>query len=73
MDVTERAQPVGDLSAWDWRAELRRQDRRIPWLARQTHRSEGAVYGYATGRFAAPRAWLEDVARVLNVEVTDHA
>lgn len=77
MDVTlsshERSAAVADLASWDWHAELRRQDRRIPWLAAQTRRSLSAVYGYRHGRMPVPIEWLEDVARILDVEVVPNA
>jgi hypothetical protein len=54
-----------DLRAWDWRAELRAQERSVPWLARRTNRSDQMVYKYALGRLPTPIAWLRDAARVL--------
>lgn len=68
---TPEVQQVADLSAWDWRAALREQERGIPWLARRTGRSQTTVYAYAYGTLRAPLAWLERVAQVLGVEVTE--
>jgi hypothetical protein len=77
MDITEPTQqmsaPPVDLVSWDWQAELKRQDRRIPWLARQTERSESAVRKYAAGVIPTPPAWLATAARVLGVEVATNA
>jgi len=47
-----------DLSTWDWRGELRRQERSIPWLARRTGRADNTVYRYGSGRETAPTDWL---------------
>jgi hypothetical protein len=61
--------PDDPLRAWDWRADLRRQERGIPWLARQTNRSQTTVYRYAYGTLPTPIGWLQDVARVLGKPV----
>jgi len=58
-----------DLASWDWRAELKHQERSIAWLARQTRRSESAVNKYAGGHLVAPVAWLKEAAIVLGVDV----
>lgn len=57
------------LLEWDWRADLKADERGIPWLARQTGRSQSTVYKYAYGERKTPIAWLRDVARVLRKEV----
>jgi hypothetical protein len=62
--------PTEDLRAWDWRADLKRDERGIPWLARQTHKSQTTVYSYAYGTRATPIAWLEEVARLLGKATT---
>jgi hypothetical protein len=54
-----------DLRAWDWRAELRAQERSVPWLARHTHRSDAMVYKYSSGKLPTPVRWLREAARVL--------
>jgi hypothetical protein len=58
-----------DLAGWDWLAELRRQDRSIPWLARRTDRSQQMVYHYAHGKRPVPAKWLEMAAIVLGKDV----
>jgi hypothetical protein len=57
--------PTDDLAGWDWLAELRRQERSIPWLARHTDRSQHSVYQYANGNRPTPREWLKVAAIVL--------
>lgn len=64
MPLTEE-RTEADLRAWDWRAELHRQERSIPWLARRTGRSDGMVYKYGNGVLPAPIGWLREAARVL--------
>ena len=56
------------LRAWDWHAELMRQERTVPWLARQTGGHYRTIYRYADGTQKAPIAWLREVARVLRME-----
>lgn len=56
-----------ELRAWDWLAELKRQERSIPWLARHTQRSQHSVYQYANGRQPTPLVWLEQAAIVLGI------
>ena len=73
MDVAEvhqhpmDAEPSPTLVAWDWRAELKRQERSYSGLARRTARSESAVNKYANGRLVPPVAWLESARIVLGV------
>lgn len=57
--------PEDDLRTWDWRAALRAEERGIPWLARQTGKSQTTVYSYAYGTRKTPIAWLRAVAVVL--------
>lgn len=66
-DPELRTIPLDDaeLRAWDWRAELRAQERSVPWLARRTGRSDGMVYKYASGALPTPIAWLRAAAVVL--------
>jgi len=66
-DVHQDPEPVIDLRTWDWKAELKRQERSQEWLARRTDRSSSAVNGYAQGRFPTPISWLEAAAIVLGV------
>jgi hypothetical protein len=54
-----------ELLAWDWRATLAADERGIPWLARQTRRSQSTVYAYAYGYRRTPVEWLREAARVL--------
>lgn len=63
MDTEEL--PEAMLREWDWRAELRRQERTVPWLARQTNRGQNTVYRYSWGSLKPSLAWLRDAARVL--------
>ena len=56
------------LRAWDWRAELERQERKATWLARHTGRAAVTVYRYSDGSLTPPESWLRDAARVLGVE-----
>ena len=65
MDLTKEPQTDVDLASWDWLAELRRQERRIPWLARQTGVAQNTVYRYASGRNQTPISWLREAATVL--------
>jgi len=71
MDTTEVQGVPGtiddepELRAWDWRAELKRQERSMSWLARHTQRSESAVNKYASGANPTPVAWLRHAAIAL--------
>jgi hypothetical protein len=56
-----------DLAAWDWVAELERQERSLSWLARHTDRNKSTVYRYAHG-LQAPLSWRRAAARVLGRE-----
>lgn len=61
-----RTEPTdGELRAWDWHAELMRQERTVPWLARQTKAHYRAIYRYADGTLVAPLDWLRAAAQVL--------
>lgn len=60
---------IADLRAWDWRAELRAQERTMTWLARNTDRSLSALYRYLYGSLTPPETWLRDVARLLGKRV----
>jgi hypothetical protein len=55
-----------ELRQWDWRSELRRQERSVPWLARQTNRADQTVYQYASGSTRPSLAWLAKVAEILD-------
>lgn len=56
-----------DLRAWDWRAEVEAQGRRLTWLAEQTSTRERTVYARSAGQRPTPIAWLRDVAIALGV------
>lgn len=58
-----------ELRAWDWRADLKTQERGIPWLARQTNRQQNTVYKYAWGQLRPSIEWLRDAAAVLGKEI----
>lgn len=58
-----------DLRTWDWRADLKADERGIPWLARQTGKAQSTVYKYAYGLRPIPIEWLRIVARVLRKEL----
>jgi hypothetical protein len=62
---SETAPTVVDLDAWDWKAELKRQERSMEWLARRTQRSVQTVYSYSQGRLTPRRVWLEMARSVL--------
>jgi hypothetical protein len=64
MELPEVRQ-IDPPDGWDWQADLRDQERTIPWLARKTGKSQSAVYAYAYGRNTPPPEWLRDAARVL--------
>lgn len=66
MDAAE-VLPDDPLRAWDWLAELIRQERGIPWLARQTGTHYKAVYRYKWGVQTPPLDWLKAAATVLKV------
>lgn len=58
-----------ELRAWDWRADLKADERTIPWLARQTNRSQNTVYLYSWGKVKPQIEWLREVARILGKDV----
>lgn len=58
-----------ELRAWDWRADLKAEERGIPWLAKRTGRSMSAVYKYAYGVLPTPIEWLRKAAAVLGKDV----
>lgn len=53
------------LRAWDWKADLKREERSMSWLARHTQRSESAVNKYASGAIPTPIVWLRMAAAAL--------
>ena len=68
MDLTELQQfeqMEQQLRSWDWQADLRSDERSIPWLARKTGKSQRAVYSYAYGESRPSLEWLRDAYRVL--------
>jgi hypothetical protein len=69
MDATEDAQHVGlteaELRAWDWNAELKAQERSVPWLARHTGVRQETVYKFRWGTRTPSLDWLRSAARVL--------
>lgn len=58
-----------ELRAWDWYADLKRDERGIPWLARQTGRAQSTVFAYRYGTTPTPIEWLRDAARILGKAV----
>lgn len=50
-------------------AEIRRQGRRVNWVAEQLGVSQYAFWRYETGRSGAPPDWYERAASVLGVDV----
>jgi hypothetical protein len=58
-----------ELREWDWRADLKAEERTIPWLARQTGRAQHTVYRYSWGTLATPIDWLREARRVLRKDV----
>lgn len=71
MISSELSQADQELLAWDWRADLRREERGIPWLARRTSRTESTVYKYAYGTRPTPIEWLREAAQVLGKELPE--
>lgn len=69
MTTSEVLPGDDELRAWAWRDELNRQERDVPWLARQTGKAQTTVYAYAYGTRSTPIAWLRDVAKVLGHQV----
>lgn len=54
-------------------AEIRRQGRRITWVAEQLGVSSYALWRYETGRSAPPADWYERTAGILGVRAEDIA
>ena len=52
-------------------AEIRRQGRRVNWVAEQMGVSSYAFWRYETGRSGPPADWYERAAKVLGVHVGD--
>lgn len=77
MDLTgvhqTPAAPIADLAAWDWKGELKAQERSLEWLARRTDRSLSTVNSYSQGRIVPPASWLEAAAHILGVKVATDA
>ena len=65
--VAEPTRATIDLATWDWRAELRAQERSVPWLAKRTDRAQQTVYNYGSGVYPTPIEWLRQAAIVLGV------
>ena len=51
----------------DWLAELRRQERSILWLVRQTGWGRTSVYLYAWGCRKAPAAFIAKASKALGM------
>lgn len=58
VSSTESVPTNEQLGAWDWRAELVRQERDVMWLARKTGAHYRAAYHWANGERATPPGWL---------------
>ena len=68
MDLTElrRIEELeAQLRAWDWRADLKADERSIPWLARKTDTPSSTVYSYSNRTHQPPLEWLRTAYRVL--------
>lgn len=68
MNPTEirKAEAIEDqLRAWDWLADLKADERTIPWLARHTGKSTRAIYAYSYGQAKPSVEWLRRAYRVL--------
>jgi hypothetical protein len=68
MDLAElrRFEEIeNQLRAWDWRADLKADERSIPWLARKTGAPQRTVYAYAYGEVRPPLSWLREAYRIL--------
>lgn len=56
-----------ELRAWDWPAELRRQDRTVIWLARRTGTAYRTAYRYRAGDQPPTIEFLRSAAAILGV------
>lgn len=65
MDMTD-IERLDALRNWDWQADLAREERTIPWLARKTGKSQRSLYAYRYGEARPTLEWLADAYRVLN-------
>jgi hypothetical protein len=65
MNTSEVLPTLEALRAWDWFAELKRQDRPLTWLARKTGTHYQTVYRYGAGAHT-PAEWLAKVAEILD-------
>ena len=63
---TAELETLDALREWDWEADLKREERTIPWLARKTGKSQRSVYSYRYGQARPPLEWLAAAFRVLN-------
>lgn len=55
------------LRKWDWKADLRADERTFVWLARHTGMSARSVYDYVYGKTDPPVAWLRRAWRVIHM------
>lgn len=62
---------IEDLRTWDWRDELRRQERSLRWLARKTGRSQTTLNRYISGERSVPASFLLAAADALGLEVRE--
>lgn len=68
MSTAEVLPTDEDLRAWDWVAALRSVERTMTWLARQTGKSQSAVYSYRFGQRRPSTDWLRQVHSLLSRE-----
>lgn len=53
------------LRSWDWLADLKADERSIPWLARKTGKSQRSIYAYSYGESTPSLEWLRSAYRAL--------
>lgn len=63
LDTLDQA--AHQLREWDWLADLEREERSIPWLARKTGKSQRSVYSYKYKQARPTLEWLRDAYVVL--------
>ncbi len=71
-DAEERQYPPS-VARFDWRGELTRQERSVPWLARRTQIPQRTLYRIVNGEAAPSPAQIVAIARALGVAGPDGA
>lgn len=73
MPDPEVTQVTDALRSWDWRAELARQERDVPWLSRHSKISQRTLYRRWNGESEATHAELRAIATALGMAGPDGA